>query len=315
MTEPDYYRVLGIDRDASEQQIKRAYRNLAKRYHPDRNQDDPQATVRFKRVLQAYEVLSDLEKRAMYDRFGRADFASAPGGGGGGPGGGVGFSDFADLFGQAPGGRGGWSDVVEQFVGRVGRPRGRAAHKAAVRGGDIERDIQLTFDQAVEGTTLSFRMTREGSTQTLDVRIPQGVSEGQRIRLRGKGGPGVGGGGPGDVYIVCRVAAHRYFERRENDIYLTVPISITEAALGARVTLPTLNGMTTVTIPAGTASGRKLRLKGQGVFDARSNTRGDEYVVIRIVPPKQLDDRQRELAEALAEALAEDDPRRDVAWR
>jgi len=321
MAESDFYQVLGIGRSAGADQIKRAYRRLAKRYHPDRNKDNPAATEKFKQVRQAYEVLSDPQKRANYDRFGTAEVGVGagpwPGGArthtwSGDPGK-FDFGGLEDMFGQAVGGREGMGDIFEQLFGGRRRGPGRSARvRREPRAADIQHEVSLSFEQAISGTSLQLTLQRGGRREKIEVRIPPGVSDGQRIRLRGKGQPGRDGHA-GDLYIICRVKAHRYFRREGSDVYLDLPISVTEAGLGAKVTIPTIDGPTTVSVPAGTASGTKLRLRGKGVGDARTGKRGDQYAVIRIVPPKRLDERGRRLMEELSQALP-DDPRQDVGW-
>lgn len=321
MAEADFYQVLGLSRSAGADQIKRAYRRLAKRFHPDRNKGNPAATEKFKQVRQAYEILSDPQKRATYDRFGTTEVGVGagpwPGGArtyrwSGDPGK-FDFGGLADRFGQAAGGREGMGDIFEQLFGGRGRgPRRTARPRAEPATADIQHEMSLSFEQAINGTTLQLTLQRGGRREKIEVRIPAGVSDGQRIRLRGKGQPGRDGHA-GDLYILCRVKPHRYFRREGSDVYLDLPISVTEASLGAKVTIPTIDGPTTLTVPAGTASGTKLRLRGKGVGDARTGKRGDQYAVIRIVPPKRLDEQQRRLMEELSQAMP-DDPRQGVGW-
>lgn len=309
MAKRDYYEVLGVSKDAGEAEIKRAYRRLAKQYHPDQNKGDKDAEAKFKEVQEAYDVLSDEKKRARYDQFGHAGFDPRYGPGVGArtwatPGGqAVDFGDLADLFdfsfSTGPGG-GSASSVFEQFFqGRGMRSHPRAAE--AEPGRDVEHQVSLTFDQAIRGTTLELQLdTGGGRPQRISVRVPPGVRDGQRIRVRGKGYPGTRRRPAGDLYVVCSVQSHPYFERHGDDIYLSVPITITEATLGAKVDLPTLDGIRTVTIPPGTASGAKLRLAGLGVPRPKGGKRGDHYAVIKIVPPTVLTDDQRQLFEKMA---------------
>jgi len=303
MAEVDFYQVLGLSRSAGADQIKRAYRRLAKRYHPDRNKGNPAATEKFKQVRQAYEVLSDPQKRATYDRFGTTEVG---GGAGPWPGGArtyrwsgdpgkFDFGGLADMFGQAAGRPEGMGDIFEQLFGQRGHgPRRTARPRTEPAAADIQHEMSLSFEQAINGTTLQLTLQRGGRREKIEVRIPAGVTDGQRIRLRGKGQPG-------------------YFRREGSDVYLDLPISVTEASLGAKVTIPTIDGPTTLTVPAGTAGGTKLRLRGKGVGDARTGKRGDQYAVIRIVPPKRLDEQQRRLMEELSQALP-DDPRQGIGW-
>jgi curved DNA-binding protein len=312
MAKRDYYEVLGISRSASETEIKRAYRRLAKQYHPDRNKGNPDSESKFKEVQEAYDTLSDKEKRAQYNQFGHAGPAGGfhPtddgttwnwSGSGNQP---FDFGDIMDMFGSGaagePRGRGGASSFEEFFGGR-GRGRGRGAPVAPAA--DIEHEVPLTFEQAIRGTTLDLQLHggKGRRIERISVHVPQGVHDGQRIRVRGKGQPDGAGRAVGDLYVVCRVQPHAYFLRHEDDIYLNVPITITEAALGAKIDLPTIDGVRTVTIPPGTASGTKLRLTGLGVPNPKGDGRGDQYAVIKIVPPKRLTDEQRNFLEKLAQ--------------
>jgi len=324
MAKRDYYDILGVPRNADEEQIKRAYRRLARKYHPDVNKQ-PGAVERFKEVQEAYQVLSDKNKRAAYDQFGHVGVGMGAGPGGQwsrGPGGsrvyystsgsGGGFDfDLGDIgFG------GSMQDILDQIFGR--RTGGRRARTGAPpsKGQDIEQPVTLTFEQAVWGTTLRLQVGRpDGRGQivqeTLDVKIPPGVHEGSRIRLRGKGQAGTGGPA-GDLYIVVHVKDHPYFRRKGNDIYLDVPITVSEAILGAKVKMPTIDGPTTVTIPPGTSSGQKLRLRGKGAPDPKTHVRGDQYAVIKVVVPKQVD---QKLAEAVRQLdKGGDDLRKALNW-
>jgi len=313
MAERDYYEVLGVARNASAGQIKSAYRKLARKYHPDVNKS-PDAQGKFTEATQAYEVLSDDKKRKMYDRFGHAGGPgfSEPRGArvytsGGSEG--MGF----DIFGEGGEGFMGMSlDDILQALGGGGRRGKRKVQQR--KGADLEYPIALEFLQAVRGVTTSIRIRggqQADHDETIEVKIPPGVNEGQRIRIRGKGQPGPAG--PGDLYIRVHVATHPHFTRDGLNIYVEVPISITEAALGAKVPVPTIDGMTTVTIPPGTNSAQKLRLKGKGIGPAGDN-RGDQYVVIRIVTPKNVSVAGRRLLEQFA-VTDNFDPRAHVPWK
>ncbi|MBM4018211.1 MAG: J domain-containing protein [Planctomycetes bacterium] len=326
----DYYEVLGVGRTAAPDDIRAAYRRLARKYHPDLNPGNKQAEQHFKQINEAYEVLSDPEKRRMYDQFG-PDFARAQAAGtgagaapGGGPGGfrytwsGEG-SPFDDAVFEAFGGGGGEpANLFEELLGRLGATRGRA-RRAAFRGQDVEAELAVAFEQAVRGGQAGITLERpagDGSSrpERIQVRIPPGVRDGQRLRLRGQGGPGAGGGPPGDLYLLVRVQPHPYFRREEQDIYIDVPVTVAEAALGAAVEVPTLGGRTRVRIPPGTAGGTRLRLRGQGVpGPSGGGAAGDQYCVIKIVPPRTLDERQRRLFEQL-KSLEKDDPRAEAPW-
>jgi DnaJ-class molecular chaperone len=309
MAKRDYYEVLGISRNATETEIKRAYRRLAKEFHPDRNKSNPDAVTRFKEVQEAYDALSDKEKRTKYDQFGHADPTAgfrpsndgktwSWSGSGGQP---FDFGDVMDMFGSGGAGQGGGrseSSVFEELFGQRRGGRARAAPAA-----DIEHEVPLSFEQAIRGTTLDLQLQggRAKQVERIAVRIPPGVRDGQRIRVRGKGQPDSSGRTAGDLYVVVRVQPHPYFLRHENDIYLNVPITIDEATMGAKIDLPSIDGVRTVTIPPGTTSGTKLRLAGLGVPNPKGDGRGDQYAVIKIVPPKRLTNEQRVLFEKLSQ--------------
>ncbi len=320
MSERDYYEVLGVSRGAGETEIKRAYRRLAKQHHPDQNKGRQDAEAKFKEIQEAYAVLSDADKRSRYDQFGPAGvdprFGREGGAwsrsGSGGPS--IDLGDLGDIFdfsfSSGPGGGRGRSSGFEQFFrGEGAGPR--AAETVARR--DIEHKVTLTFEQAIRGTTLDLQLdTGRGRRQRISVSIPPGVGDGQRIRVRGKGQPGTRRRPAGDLYVACSVQPHAYFERRGNDIYVDVPITISEAGLGAKLDLPTIDGVRTVTVPPGTASRAKLRLAGLGVPSPKDGKRGDHYAVIKIVPPTDPTDEQRGLLEALAGT--EVDSPRDGLW-
>lgn len=324
MPQKDYYDILSVKRKATPDEIKRAYRKLAKQYHPDRNPNDKGAEARFKEVQEAYDTLSDPKKRQRYDMFGSAG-AGPFGQGAGGRGGPfqygwntggqeVPIEDIEDLF-QVFGGtgrRGGAGSVFEEFFHSGGRGRRQAGPFTEEPPGakDIEHAVTLTFEQAVHGTTIDVRLSHGRKSETISVKVPAGVRNGQRIRVKGKGQPGRP---PGDLYIVCHVQPHSYFRRIGDDIYLELPLSITEASLGTKVEIPTLSGHTVLKIPAGTPSGAKLRLKGKGVKPAGNKPAGDQYAVIRIVPPKKPTTKQSELLEKLRE-IGKDDPRKNMKW-
>ena len=338
MAERDPYQVLGVPRKASPDEIKKAYRRLAKKHHPDRNRNDTNAAARFKEIQSAYEILNDSEKRADYDRYGHVGagdpFGGAPGTSRTGrthswstrSGSEIPIENIEDLFSVFSGQRGATrsaagASIFDEFLGQARGPKRRSSprqpHAEPAGARDVEHEISLTFDQALHGTTLDLARTEAGRSNrssTLSVKIPPGVVDGQRIRLRGKGQPARRGASPGDLYIVCRVQPHAWFRREGNDIFLELPLSVSEATLGAKVEIPTIDGFTVVTVPPATPSGAKLRLKGKGVRGRGSKGRGDQYVVVQIVPPKALTDRQRELLETFRET-EESSPRDNVAWR
>jgi len=323
MAKRDYYEVLGLRRDATDAQIKAAYRKAARKHHPDVNKASDSAE-KFREATEAYEALSDPQKRRMYDQFGHAGAGMKPGmrpGGAGAPawgsGGGAEAFHFEDIFGSA-GGSGfagmGLDDILNALRGRSSRGGRRGGYPPAQRGGDLEYHLTLDFMQAVRGVTTAVRIQdSRGGGQTINVKIPAGVHEGSRVRLQGKGQ--AGGAGPGDLYIVTHVGEHPYFRRDGDDIYVELPISVVEAVLGAKVDAPTIDGMSTVTIPPGSGSGRKLRLRGKGVPSASGGPgRGDEYVVLKIVAPQNVSPRGADMLRQF-EQSDRYDPREDVKWR
>lgn len=314
----DYYDTLGVARAASGDEIKRAYRRLAKEFHPDRNPDNAGAEAKFKEVQQAYTVLSDEKKRAQYDQFGEVgvgEWATQPDGErvyhwGGST---VGVDDLEDLLSSF--GSGQRPSTLDDLFGGIfgGNRKASAAQPAPRRSADQTQRIELSFEQAIHGATISLtlRSRGNGKSQTLDVKIPPGVEDEQKLRLKGRI-PGAGGGPPGDLYLQCSIRPHAYFRRHGADVYVDVPISVTESVLGAQVEVPSLDGRTLVTIPPATPSGAKLRLKGHGIART-SGDRGDQFVVIQIVPPGDLTEQQRELFAKLHEAQTSN-PRAECPW-
>lgn len=280
----DYYEILGVPRTASEKDLKAAYRKLARKYHPDVNPGNKAAEEKFKEVAEAFAVLSDPEKRAKYDRGGHEAF-------------GPGFDPFADLGFDVRGfGLGNLSELFDILGGGSRRGRSRAR-----RGADVQMEARIPFLDAVRGTTLDVPLPRRGSrADRVKVRIPEGVEDGDRVRVPSKGQPGEGGGPPGDVYLVIRVEPHPQFRREGSDLVVDAPVGLVKAALGGPIEVPTLDGKATIQLPAGTRSGQKLRLKGRGVPASGTRAAGDLYAVIQIVPPKSLDRRSRELLEEFA---------------
>jgi molecular chaperone DnaJ len=366
--EKDYYKSLGVSKDASQAEIKKAYRKLARQFHPDANKGDPASEERFKEVSEAYDVLSDETKRKEYDEA-RTLFAGGgfrvPGGGGGG----VPF-DLSDLFNGGGGGGGGLGDLFGGIF------RNRGGGPAARRGGDVEADVTLSFEDSVHGVTVPIQLSGTGScptchgsgakpgtathvcprcsgtgmssrnaggfafaepcrdcrgrgllvddpcatchgsgqalsTRTLRARIPAGVADGQRIRLAGKGQPGVGGGPAGDVVVTVHVRKHAVFGRKGPNLTLTLPVTFPEAALGATVKVPTLDGpAVSVKIPPGTTSGRTLRVRGKGVAK-RDGSKGDLLVTVDVAVPQKLSDEAKAALASYAEAQP-DDPRQHL---
>ena len=311
--EKDFYATLGVPKNADPPTIKKAYRKLARTLHPDQNPGDAAAESRFKEVGEAYAVLSDAEQRKQYDAIramagGGARFAAGPGGTGGGAG-------FEDLFGGMFGGGqrvryttqgGGLEDLLGGLFGGDASRRGFGSQ----RGADIEASTELPFRQAVTGSTVS--LTVEG--RKVNARIPPGVRDGQRIRLRGKGRPGAGGAADGDLVIAVRVQPHPVFELDGRNVRVTVPVTFPEATLGAQVDVPTLDGGTVrVKVPPGTPSGRVLRVRGLGVATPQGS--GDLLVVIQVVVPQRLSTQARSAVEAFAVATPEEDVRADLMAR
>ncbi|MFF2775140.1 molecular chaperone DnaJ [Streptomyces sp. NPDC058052] len=379
--EKDYYKVLGVPKDATEAEIKKAYRKLARENHPDANKGDTKAEERFKEISEANDVLGDPKKRKEYDEaralFGNGGFrAGAPGGGGS-------FNfDLGDLFGGgAQGGAGGFGGggggLGDVFGGLFNRGGGTGARTQPRRGQDIESEVTLSFTEAIEGATVPLRMSsqqpctacsgtgdkngtprvcptcvgtgqvsrgsgggfsltdpcvdckgrgliaedpcevckgsgRAKSSRTMQVRIPAGVSDGQKIRLRGKGAPGERGGPNGDLFVVVHVDAHPVFGRKDDNLTLTVPVSYTEAALGGDIKVPTLGGpAVTLKLPAGTPNGRTMRARGKGAV-RKDGTRGDLLVTVEVAVPSELDDKAREALEQYRTATADADPRAEL---
>ena len=294
MASDDYYKTLGVSKSASDDEIRKAYRKLAKQYHPDRNPDDASAAEKFKEIGEAYSVLSDKEKRAQYDRFGKAFQHAGGAAGGQGPWpGGAGPIDLGDLF-------GGELDLGDLFGGGGGRRRQTRQPRPSA-GQNIEMEAEIPFNMAAEGGSYGVPIRRpDGSTERISVKIPAGVQDGAKIRLSGQGHPGQFGGPAGDVLLKLKISPHPYFRREGNNLLIDVPISPAEAVLGAKVEVPTLSGeRVTLTIPPGTSSGGKLRMSGLGVTDRKTGTKGDQLVVVKIVVPKNADDESRKLYEQL----------------
>jgi curved DNA-binding protein len=298
----DYYDVLGVARDASQDDIRRAYRKLAREYHPDLNRESD-AEERFKEVGEAYEVLSDPDKRERYDRLGAQWRARE------GPTGGGNFEDFFDRQGfgddvRVEFGDGGFSEFFERLFGDASATRA----SGPLRGLDREAVLDLSLEDAVAGGRR--RLTLEDA-HSIDVNIPAGVREGQRIRLAGQGAAGRDGGPSGDLYLRVRLKHHPIFRRRGDDLDLDLSVAPWEAALGATVPVATLTGTAKVRVPAGSSTGRRLRLRGRGL-PKQGGGHGDLHAIVRIAVPKHLSEQERDLFEKLAD-VSEFDPRRSRA--
>ena len=283
----DYYEILGVPRNADEKQLKAAYRKLAKKFHPDVNRGDSKAEEKFKELSAAFAVLSDPEKRARYDRGGHEAFGPDFD-----PFQGAGFDPSHFEFGNI-------EDIFELFRG--GQRAGRTGRAGRRGGADVEYSVRIPFADAIRGTTLELPLSRRATThEATKVRIPSGVADGDRVRVPGQGEPGTNGGPPGDAYIVVSVLPDPRFRREGLDVLSDVSVGLATAALGGVVSVPTLEGETSIQLPAGTRSGQKLRLKGKGVPASARRPAGDLYAVVQIVPPKSLDARSRELLEEFA---------------
>jgi len=381
----DYYDTLGVPRKASTDEIRKSYRKLARKYHPDLNPGDKSSEERFKNVQEAYDVLSDPKKRQMYDQYGFYSESGFPGGApasGQGPHPGMDFSgfDFSDFV-QNPGaaggrrtetGTGGFRDIFSQFFGSRGAAGPQEVEPE--KGSDLEYVMDIDFWQAIKGTQTRLNITRfetcetchgTGSTgagevtcpqckgtgnvtqmagamkfsltcprcggsgklknacptcggdgrvthtETVDVRIPPGARTGSRLRVPGKGNAGTMGAPPGDLYITTKVEEHPFFRREGDDIEIRVPVAVWEAALGAKIEVPTIDGRTLLKIPQGTRNGQRFRLREKGVQNSRTNQRGDQIVEVAIEAPEPRDERTREILRELGK-LHPEDPRQEM---
>jgi molecular chaperone DnaJ len=323
--EKDYYKVLGVDKDASDADIKKAYRKLARKYHPDANPGDKKAEEKFKEISAAHQVLADKETRKQYDQVRAMGSGARFTAGAGGPGGaGGGFEDvFSGLFnsgggrGQYSGGPGGFGgaggpDLSDLFGGAFGGGGGfgggRGYQPGPVKGGDIKASTRLSFTEAAKGATVKLKMPN-GSP--LNVRTPIGVKDGQKVRLRGKGKASPNGGEAGDVVLTVNVEPHPVFTRDGDNLRVTVPVTFAEAALGAEVQVPTLSGFPVrLKVPAGTPSGRVLRVRGKGI-ETKKHT-GDLLVTVEVHVPQRMSKDAKQAVEAFAKATEGEDPRADL---
>jgi curved DNA-binding protein len=307
----DYYKILGVDKGATEKDVKKAFRRLARQYHPDMNPDDPSAEERFKEINEAYEVISDPEKRAKYDQLG-ADWqrwqqtGGRPGGFDwsryttGQPGGGVHVrygtpQDFEDLF----GGDSPFSDFFSQIFGGMGGAAPGSSYQYQMRpqrGQDYEQPVEISLQEAYEGT--SRVLQKDG--QRLEIKIPAGAKTGTRVRMSGEGAAGAAGGPAGDLYLRVSVMPDPRYERKDDDLHITVPVDLYTMVLGGEVHVPTMTGDVVLSIPAGTQNGRTFRLRGKGMPRLRhSDQHGDLYAKVEVELPTRLTSQQRELFEEL----------------
>jgi molecular chaperone DnaJ len=376
-TKQDYYQTLGVGRSSDADEIRKAYRKLARKYHPDLNPGDKAAEERFKKVQEAYDVLSDDDKRKVYDQYGFYSPNIPPNGADAGPGSGAGpnFSgfDFSEFMRQQQGGAGSHSegfrfrDIFGDLFGGAGRQRATAPE--AERGADLEYALNVDFWQAIRGTQVRLNVMRQetcdtchgtgsagsnvavcpecdgtgtvtqmagamkfnlqcprcGGTgrlrntcptcrgegtvsrsDTVEVRIPAGVASGSRLRVPGKGNAGANGGPSGDLYITVRVDEHPFFKRTGDNIEVQIPLTVSEAGLGAKIEVPTIDGRALLKIPQGTQNGQKFRLREKGVFNSRRNVRGDEIVEVVLRAPDVHNERTRELLRELAQVQTHD---------
>ncbi len=287
MAGKDFYEILGIARDASSDEIKKAYRGLARKYHPDLHPGDKAMEKKFKEINEAYSVLGDPHKKEDYDLTGRVPSGQGQGGAGGWPPGG-GMGDFGGFG----GGAGGFEDIFSDIFGMGGRRRGPR------RGEDLEYRLSLDFLQAVRGSEIKVTVTRRGGPEKITIKIPAGIQDGAKVRVAGKGHEGYDGGPSGDLYILTSVGRHPYFTRKGLDIYVNVPVTLGEALLGAEIEVPTITGTARIKISPCTQGGRKLRLRGKGVASKRGG-HGNQYCVINITLPEALDKRSKELVNEL----------------
>lgn len=322
MADRDFYKVLGVSRDASPEELKKVYRQLAKELHPDRNPEDKAAEERFKEVSNAYDVLSDERKRKLYDEFGEMGLrdgfdpeqyrAATQGVGGFG---GAGGFDFGDLFGAAArrgGGGGGFEFNLEDLFGGRGVPGGGAYVRVPRRGADLQSEVTIDFREAVLGCTRELSVRSAEGERTIKARIPAGVRNDGKIRLRGQGGRGADGGPDGDLVLRVKVRKHPYFSIRGKQLHVRVPVTPLEAYAGAKVSLPTPEGNVQLSVPPGSQNGARLRLRGKGI-EPKGKPRGDLIATLEVVLPPGRDE---DVAEALktVEAAFEKNPRRDLEF-
>lgn len=304
MSESDYYKVLGVDKTAGPGDIKKAYRKLAMKYHPDHAKNDKSAEEKFKKISEAYAVLSDPEKRKQYDTFGADGFQQR-------------FSqedifrnfDFGDIFKEFGFNAGGFSTDDGGFRFSFGggspfgsRPGGRRQTPRAVKGSDLAYELPLTLQEVAQGIQKNISFQHQGRTENINVRIPKGMISGKKLRVAGKGEPGPYGGPAGDLYITSKVVGDATFDSDGYDVFVQRTLKLTQALLGTQIEIPTLEGKTfTMKIPPGTRHKTKMRLAGHGLPYMKGNGKGDLYVVINVEMPGQLTDEQKKAVVRLAE--------------
>lgn len=306
----DYYEILGVTKSASEDELKKAYRKLAMKYHPDKNPGDKASEEKFKEVSEAYSVLSDSQKRKMYDQFGHAGTGA---GGPGGPGGFGGYGGFGGFGGPGgPGGFGGHSgdpfqdlfrEVFGDIFGNAGGARQQQQPPKKRKGADLRYTLSIGFEDVARGSekTISFMRLRGNKEEAakLSVKIPAGVKEGQRLKLANEGDAGPNDSSPGDLYVIINIREHTLFRREGDDVHLDLPIGFALATLGGSIEIPTVNGIANINIPAGTSSGKVLRLKEKGFARIGAGGQGDMFVKILVDVPKDVTADQRRTIEEL----------------
>jgi DnaJ-class molecular chaperone len=318
----DYYKTLGVPRNASQDEIQKAYRQLARKYHPDVNPDDHGAKKKFQQVQAAFDVLNDPQKREMYDRYGSSFETMGAGGPRGGawkvgPGGafggfGVEDIDFGQFFGERFGAESG-IDLGEIFSRFRSGSRARAKPRGSPRRGpDLHAEATIPFALSITGGEIELDLRGGPRTGKLTVKIPPGVEDGKKMRLRGQGDPAPGRGTPGDLLLTLRVTPHPCFQRQGRNLHVKVPVTLAEAALGAKVDVPTPRGTVSLRVPPGTSSGAKLRIKGYGVTP-KDDPPGDLLAEIQIVLPKQLDEASRKMIQKF-QGQYQEDPRAKLRW-
>lgn len=294
---PDYYQTLGVSRSATDEEIKKAYRKLARTHHPDAGGDE----AKFKEINEAYEVLSDKKKRQLYDQYGTADAQRIPYGWGGGAGDGAGFGSWADILEsirRGEGAFGGSWDIGDIFGGGMGGSGfgGQRAPRPQ-QGRDMNVTLNVSFDEAFNGCTKKVSVKVPGATEaeTLDVKVPAGAVDGGRVRFRGKGAAGSNGGANGDLLVTTKISEHPVFARQGADVLMTVPVTLSEAALGASVVVPAPDGTKIrIKVPAGSADGTQLKLRGKGAPNVKGGEAGSLRITLRIEVPKTLTPEQEQ---------------------
>jgi len=325
MADDDYYKILGVSKSASADEIQKAYRKLARKYHPDLHADEEdkvreQAKQKFQKVQQAYDVLSDSKKRQMYDQLGpnfeQMGGANPFGGrGGGSPFGAAGEGiDISQLFGG--GGGGGFEDILRQMGGGAGPMGGRGQRgrpQPPAKGSDVEQEITVPFATAVLGGQHQVSLQRRsGKVDKIDVKIPAGIESGKKIRLRGQGNESPSGGTAGDLLITVKIAQHPLYSRKGMNLSLSVPITLLEAVEGAKIDIPTPHGTVTIKVPAGTSSGKALRLKGMGIKG--KDRSGDLIATLQIAVPHEFTDADIELLKQLDDSWSDASLRSELTW-